>query len=78
MKKSAKNRTLYHVVNKSAWADIGAANTSSPIYWCYGHRSTSIQGADNKLGQFLGLDIKATADHRNFLQYFLESCPSLV
>ncbi len=24
MKKSAKNCTLYHVVNKSVWADIGA------------------------------------------------------
>ena len=29
MKKSAKNCTLYHVVNKSVWADIGAASTSS-------------------------------------------------
>jgi hypothetical protein len=31
MKKSAKNCTLYHVVNKSVWADIGAASTSSTI-----------------------------------------------
>jgi hypothetical protein len=29
MKKSAKNCTLYHVVNKSVWADIGAASSSS-------------------------------------------------
>jgi hypothetical protein len=29
VKKSAKNCTLYHVVNKSVWADIGAASTSS-------------------------------------------------
>jgi hypothetical protein len=29
MKKSAKNCTLYHVVNKSVWADIGVASTSS-------------------------------------------------
>jgi hypothetical protein len=28
-KKSAKNCTLYHVVNKAVWADIGAASTSS-------------------------------------------------
>jgi hypothetical protein len=28
-KKSAKNCALYHVVNKSVWADIGAASTSS-------------------------------------------------
>jgi hypothetical protein len=53
MKKSAKNCTLYHVVNKSVWADIGAASTSStnilvllvlaaPIYWCYDVRSTNI------------------------------------
>ena len=25
-KKSAKNCTLYHVVNKAVWADIGAAS----------------------------------------------------
>ncbi len=35
MKKSAKNCTLYHVVNKYVWADIGAANQLAPIYWCY-------------------------------------------
>ncbi len=28
-KKNAKNCTLYHVVNKAVWADIGAASTSS-------------------------------------------------
>jgi hypothetical protein len=28
-KKFAKNCTLYHVVNKSVWADIGAVSTSS-------------------------------------------------
>jgi hypothetical protein len=27
-KKSAKNCTLYHMVNKAVWADIGAASTS--------------------------------------------------
>jgi hypothetical protein len=27
-KKSVKNCTLYHVVNKVVWADIGAASTS--------------------------------------------------
>ena len=31
MKKSAKNCTLYHVVYKSAWADIGAANQLAPV-----------------------------------------------
>jgi hypothetical protein len=29
VKKSAKNFTLYHVVNKSVWAYIGAASASS-------------------------------------------------
>jgi hypothetical protein len=29
MKKSAKNCTLYHVVNKSVWADIGATCAGS-------------------------------------------------
>ncbi len=37
-----------------------------------------IQGADNKLGQFLIQDIYATANHRNCLRYSLESCPSLL
>ncbi len=35
-----------------------------------------IQGADDKLGQFLSQDIWATANHRNCLQHSLESCPS--
>ncbi len=37
-----------------------------------------IQGADNKLGQFLSQDIFAMADHRNCLRHSLESCSSLV
>jgi hypothetical protein len=37
-----------------------------------------IQGADNKLGQFLSPDIWATANHRNCLRHSLESCESLV
>ncbi len=37
-----------------------------------------IQGADDKLGQFLSQDIKATAYHRNCLRHSLERCPSLV
>jgi hypothetical protein len=28
-KKSAKNCTLYHVVNKAVWADIGAVSISN-------------------------------------------------
>ncbi len=37
-----------------------------------------IQGADDKLGQFLNQDFEALADHRNVLRDSLESCPSLV
>jgi hypothetical protein len=37
-----------------------------------------IQGADDKLGQFLDQDFEASANHRNVLQHSLESCPSLV
>ena len=37
-----------------------------------------IQGADDKLGQFLAQDIEASASHRNFLQHSLKSCSSLV
>jgi hypothetical protein len=38
----------------------------------------SVQGADNKLGQFLNQDIYRPANHRNNLRHSLESCPSLV
>ncbi len=38
----------------------------------------NIQGADNKLGQFLGQDIEATANHKNVLRHSLESYSSLV
>jgi hypothetical protein len=37
-----------------------------------------VQGADDKLGQFLDQDIEASANHRNVLRHSLESCPSLV
>jgi hypothetical protein len=37
-----------------------------------------IQGADDKLGQFLDQDIEASASHRNFLRHPLKSCSSLV
>jgi hypothetical protein len=37
-----------------------------------------IQGADDKLGQFLDQDFEASANHRNVLRHSLESCPSLV
>ncbi len=37
-----------------------------------------LQGADNKLGQFLGQDIEASANHRNVLRHSLESYLSLV
>jgi hypothetical protein len=43
MKKSAKNCTLYHVVNKSVWADIAAASTrSTNILVRKRHHSTNI------------------------------------
>jgi hypothetical protein len=37
-----------------------------------------VQGADDKLGQFLDQDIEASANHRNVLRHSLESFPSLV
>ncbi len=40
--------------------------------------SGSIQGADDKLGQFLDQDIEASASHRNVLRHSLKSCSSLV
>jgi hypothetical protein len=41
-------------------------------------KSVNIQGADDKLGQFLDQDIEASASHRNVLRHFLKSCSSLV
>jgi hypothetical protein len=41
-------------------------------------RGIKLQGADNKLGQFLGQDIEATANHRNVLRHSLKSYSSLV
>jgi hypothetical protein len=41
-------------------------------------RHSIVQGADDKLGQFLDQDIEASANHRNVLRHFLKSCPSLV
>ena len=37
-----------------------------------------LQGADDKLGQFLDQDIEAWANHRNVLRHSLESYSSLV
>ncbi len=37
-----------------------------------------IQGADDKIGQFLDQDIEASANHKNVLRHSLDSCPSLV
>ncbi len=45
---------------------------------CRGGGGGAIQGADDKLGQFLYQDNEALADHRNVLRHSLESCPSLV
>ncbi len=42
------------------------------------HEFLNIQGADDKLGQFLDQGIYATAYHRNILQVSLKSCASLV
>jgi hypothetical protein len=44
---------------------------------CYAY-IMHLHGADNKLGQFLGQDIEASANHRNVLRYSLESYLSLV
>jgi hypothetical protein len=41
-------------------------------------KNINIQGADDKLGQFLDQDIETSANHRNVLRHSLESCPSLV
>jgi hypothetical protein len=44
----------------------------------YEEAVSHIQGADDKLGQFLDQDIEASANHRNVLRHSLESCLSLV
>ncbi len=52
------------------WIDIGN------FFCCL--KAFSIQGVDDKLGQFLDQDIEASANHRNVLRHSLKSCPSLV
>jgi hypothetical protein len=44
MKKSAKNCTFYHVVNKTNLYGLILVLPAqvAPIYWCYGHHSTNI------------------------------------
>jgi hypothetical protein len=42
------------------------------VIWC------TLQGADDKLGQFLDQDIEALANHKNVLRHSFESCSSLV
>ena len=72
MKKSAKTCTLYHVVNKSVWADIGAANQLAPIYWCYGHRNTNILVL-LVLAAPIGEDTQTFYNFKNFAD-FLNVC----
>ena len=83
MKKSAKNCTLYRVVNKSVWADIGAASTSStnilvllvlaaPIYWCYDVRSTHILVLLVLVAP-IGKDTQTFYNFKNFVD-FLNVC----
>ncbi len=62
-------RVILNFFNK--FAEIQSSQGAPPV-------STTVQGADNKLGQFLCQDIYATANHRNCLRHSLESCSSLV
>jgi hypothetical protein len=54
-KKSAKNCTLYHVVNKAVWADIGAASTSS---------------TNRQLAAPIGEDTQTFYNLKNFADFF--------
>ncbi len=56
-------------------------STKMPSYWANPDFHTTLytlQGADDKLGQFLDQDFEASANRRNVLRHSLESCPSLV
>jgi hypothetical protein len=44
----------------------------------YSRNTSHIQGADDKLGQFLNQDIEASANHRNVLRHSLESYTSML
>jgi hypothetical protein len=52
------------VVNKSVWADIGAANQLAPIYWCYNVRSTNILAAP------IGEDTQTFYNLKKFHRFF--------
>jgi hypothetical protein len=72
MTNSAKNCTFYHVVNKSVWADIGAANQLASIYWWYDIRSTNILVL-LVLAAPIGEDIQTFYNFKNFAD-FLNVC----
>ena len=70
MKKSAKNCTLYHVVNKSVWADIGAASTrSTNILVRKRHHSTNILVL-LVLAAPIGEDTQTFYNLKNFADFF--------
>jgi hypothetical protein len=71
-KKSAKNFTLYHVVNKAVWADIGAKNIVAPIYWCCNVRITNIMVL-LVLAAPIGEDTQTFYNLKNFAD-FLNVC----
>jgi hypothetical protein len=65
--------TIYALVHRTFTISFRMLSFST-VTLCNIH----IQGADDKLGQFLDQDIEASANHRNVLRHSLESCPSLV
>jgi len=67
---------LLQGLHMGSFSKPSAANDLLTVDSCL--KSSDVQGADNKLGQFLIQDIYATANHRNCLRHSLESCPSLV
>jgi hypothetical protein len=57
---------------------FGCSKIDRPILEIYKPLTDTVQGADDKLGQFLDQDIEASAYHRSVLRHSLESCSSVV
>jgi hypothetical protein len=64
-KKSAKNCTLYHVVNKAVWADIGATNVADFLNVC----RANILVLTGLQHQYIG----AVQGEPNYLQHYAYS-----
>ncbi len=67
-----------HTAELNPFIKTGSGRDSGRCGFLFTLPQIPLQGADNKLGQFLGQDIEASANHRNVLPPSLECYSSVV